>query len=154
MMLDPKAAAAKDRHLRTTFNSSLEKFNATLAEQGDCCAICGKPFVAGAAPNAGFKKEVYTAFLDHDHRCCPRWLKKFCGKCCRGLLCFTCNKFLVGVLERQNIPIDKLTAYVKKWNHIQPSGLPSAKPRTKYQIAQAGLIDPFARLAKRKRKKK
>jgi hypothetical protein len=120
---------AKDKRLRTTFNSSLEKFNAKMEEQGYCCAICQRPFVAGANPTGEFKKEVYSAFFDHAHRCCPRRLKKFCGRCCRGILCFTCNKFVVGVLEKLKIDIDRLYAYIKKWDFIEPREHPLGRAK-------------------------
>lgn len=110
---------AKDKRLRDIYNSSLEKYNEKMAEQNFCCDICQRPFVSGAGSKE-FNKEVYTAFFDHDHRCCPRRLKKYCGLCCRGLLCFGCNKFVVGIIEKQKIPVDRLVAYMKKWSHIQP----------------------------------
>ena len=121
---------AKDKRLRDTFNSSLEKFNAKMMEQNCCCAICERPFVAGAGSGA-FNKKVYTPFQDHDHACCPRRLKKFCGLCNRGLLCFGCNKYVVGVIERQKVPIDRLVAYLNKWKHIQPREHPVRMKREK-----------------------
>ena len=108
---------AKDKRLQDTFNSSLDKFNAKMAEQNNCCAICGRPFVLGASTEK-FKKEIDTAFMDHVHGCCPRRLKKFCGACNRGLLCYICNRFVVGVIEMKEIPAGKLAAYMEKWKHI------------------------------------
>ena len=109
----------KDKRLREVYNSSLEKHNALMAEQKSCCAVCERPFVQGAGAG-NFKKGVYTAFQDHDHACCPRRLRKFCGLCNRGLLCYTCNKFVVGIIEKQKIPVERLLAYLEKWKHIQP----------------------------------
>lgn len=122
---------AKDRRLRDTFNSSLEKFNDTMASQNFSCAICEKPFVLGVAHIGEFKKEVYSAFQDHDHACCPRRLHKFCGLCNRGLLCYTCNKFVVGVIEKMKIPVDRLLAYMQKWSYIQPREHPKYIKRAK-----------------------
>ena len=111
---------AKDKRLRDTFNSSLEKFNAQMVKQNYCCDICKKPFVVGAARTGEFKKEIYTAFQDHDHACCPRRLHKFCGLCNRGLLCYTCNKFVVNIIEKMKIPVERLLSYMQKWSFIQP----------------------------------
>ena len=113
------AERLKDKRLRDTYNSSLEAFNTLMAEQHNCCAICERPFIVGAGSRE-FKKEVYTPFQDHFHGCCPRRLKKFCGLCNRGLLCYLCNKFVVGVIEMKSIPADRLAAYMAKWAHIQP----------------------------------
>jgi hypothetical protein len=121
---------AKDKRLRDIYNSSLEKNNITMAEQNNCCAICERPFVVGAGSGA-FKKEVYTPFQDHDHACCPRRLKKFCGLCNRGLLCFGCNKYVVGVIEKQKVPVTRLLAYLQKWSFIQPRVHPARAKRAK-----------------------
>jgi hypothetical protein len=121
---------AKDKRLRDIYTSSLEKFNALLVEQNCCCAICQRPFVVGAG-SGEFKQEVYTPFQDHDHACCPRRLHKFCGLCNRGLLCYTCNKFVVGVIEKMKIPVDRLLAYLQKWSFIQPREHPKRIARAK-----------------------
>lgn len=120
----------KDKRLRDIYNSSLEKHNALMKEQGHCCAICQRPFVKGAGPG-GFKCETYTAFQDHDHACCPRRLHKFCGQCNRGLLCYTCNKFVVGVIEKMKIPVERLLDYLQKWAFIQPRDHPKRIKRAK-----------------------
>lgn len=125
-----KQEQAKDKRLRDTFNSSLEKFNAQLAEQNYCCAICERPFIAGAGSKE-FNKEVYTPFVDHDHKCCPRRLKKFCGLCTRGLLCYGCNRYVVGVIERTKIPVERLAAYLQKWSFIKPREHPKARAKKK-----------------------
>jgi hypothetical protein len=121
---------AKDKRLHDIYNSSLAKFSTLMSEQGSCCAICQRPFVQGAGPG-GFKNEVYTPFQDHDHACCPRRLHKFCGLCNRGLLCYTCNKFVVGVIEKMKIPVDRLLAYIQKWAFILPREHPKRIKRAK-----------------------
>jgi hypothetical protein len=106
------AERAKDKRLRDIYGCTLEAQNAERALQGNCCAICGRDF------------SKFTAFQDHEHGCCPRKLKKFCGKCNRGLICYLCNKWLVGVLERQArdiSPIElcqRVLVYLEKWNKI------------------------------------
>lgn len=106
---------AKDKRLQKIYKKTLAEFNAQIEEQGGGCAICGKPF------------SQYVAFQDHFHGCCPRRLKEYCGKCCRGILCFGCNRFVVGVLERMNIPINKLSEYMKKWEHLKALAKPKKK---------------------------
>lgn len=113
------AEKAKDKRLQLTYKSSLAMFNTLMYEQDFCCAICQRPFVAGKGKK-DFNKAVYPAFQDHFHGCCPRHLKRFCGQCNRGLLCFLCNKFVVGVIEMKDIPADRLAAYMSKWAHILP----------------------------------
>jgi hypothetical protein len=104
------AERAKDRRLQKTYKITLAQQNEIRKEQGNCCAICGRDFAK------------FTAFQDHLHFCCPRRFKEFCGRCNRSLLCFSCNKYLVGVLERQKMPIiellDNLRAYVIKWEKV------------------------------------
>lgn len=97
---------AQDARLRRIYKKTLADKKREIGEQGGGCAICGRPF------------PKFTANQDHFHKCCPRRLKEFCGKCCRGWLCFICNKYVMGVIERQNIPIDRVFAYIKKWEPI------------------------------------
>ena len=121
---------AKDKRLQTIYNTTLEKQNVVREFQGNACAICGRDFAK------------YTAFQDHEHKCCPRRKKTYCGKCNRGLLCFPCNKYVVGVLERQGIkgqtpmPIIELCkqiiAYFEHWNPIlKGRGCYDEKPEAK-----------------------
>jgi hypothetical protein len=72
------------RNRTTTLKSkgiTIEQYNKLFRLQNGCCAICGtnKP--------GGHSKRYFA--VDHDHSCCPG--KKSCGKCIRGLLCFSCN---------------------------------------------------------------
>lgn len=96
----------KDKRLKKIYKISEEEFNRSIQEQGGGCAIC----------NRSFKK--FIAFQDHFHGCCPRRKKEYCGKCNRGQLCFICNKFVVGYLEKQKIDHNRLAAYMNKWNDI------------------------------------
>ena len=112
---------AQDKRLREIYKSSLEERNKKLEEQDYCCAICGRPFIKDARlfEQKEWDKEAYTSFQDHYHGCCPRRLKKFCGKCNRGILCYICNKFVVGVLEMKGIDANRLAAYMNKWAPMQ-----------------------------------
>lgn len=124
---------AKDKRLQKTYKTTLEQQNAQKAEQKNACAICGRSF------------EHYTPFQDHWHKCCPRKLKEFCGLCNRGLLCFPCNKYVVGVLERQGIkgedPIPiielckRIIAYFEKWEVILAARGARAKEKVKKSAA-------------------
>ena len=107
---------AKDKRLRDIYNTTLDAQNEQRAKQKDGCAICGRPFAK------------FTPFQDHEHKCCPRRLKKYCGRCNRGLLCFLCNKYVVGVIERQcsanNVNmtplefLERIKAYLSYWTPI------------------------------------
>jgi hypothetical protein len=116
---------AKDKRLREIYSMSLEDHNAKRDKQNHACAICSRPF------------RDFTAYQDHDHKCCPRRLKRFCGLCNRGLTCYLCNKYAVGFLEflmKMNIPIENVIAYVKFWDaEIARKGgyAPKAEPKRK-----------------------
>ena len=56
-----------------------QQYKAILVLQGGGCGFCSRP--------PGRRRLA----VDHDHSCCPG--KTSCGKCVRGLLCWTCNKF-------------------------------------------------------------
>ena len=79
------------------FHITLEEYNAKLEAQGGRCAICRK--LPGRI----------RLHMDHDHRCCPG--RTACGKCNRGLLCFTCNGF-IGNLETFG---DVASSYLQEW---------------------------------------
>lgn len=101
------AERAKDNRLRKIYNTTLEAQNAQKFDQGNGCAICGRDF------------GKFVMFQDHDHKCCPRRLKNFCGKCNRGLLCYLCNKHAVGLIEwlrKMDIPLTKVVEYVYFWD--------------------------------------
>lgn len=98
---------AKDKRLQTIYNTTLEKQNEKRVAQKNACAICRRSF------------SQFTAFQDHDHKCCPRRLKRFCGLCNRGLICYLCNKYAVGLVEwmrKMDISFDRVIAYIKFWD--------------------------------------
>jgi hypothetical protein len=129
---------AKDRRLQKTYKLTLDQQNKIIEEQGGGCAICGRPF----PPRKDKNGKTFTPFQDHFHGCCPRRVKEFCGLCSRGCLCFLCNKYLVGVVEKQNLPVDKLLAYLQKWEKI-------LRERGAYEPKL-----PIKKIRKRKRKAK
>jgi hypothetical protein len=70
------AERARDRRLRSTYNISADEYDLILAAQDGLCAICRRP-----PPESGTRFAV-----DHDHK----------TGLVRGLLCYPCNRFLVG----------------------------------------------------------
>lgn len=107
------AEKAADARLRRVYKKTLADKNREIKEQGGGCAICGRPY------------PQFRLNQDHDHACCARPRGKkgntavFCGKCCRGWLCYLCNKWAIGALEfmaKVNIPAEKAFAYLKEWH--------------------------------------
>lgn len=69
---------ARDKYLQRTYGLSLAQFLKMMLRQGRKCAICGRHF------------NKYKAFVDHAHKNMPD-----AGRV-RGILCFLCNKRLLG----------------------------------------------------------
>lgn len=89
----------KDKYLFKTYGISLATYEALFKHQNGKCAICGNP------------PKNKSLNVDHRH------VKKFkamepCQKRkeVRGLLCFKCNKFLMGALENYKNPREVLAA--------------------------------------------
>ena len=70
-----------------------EQYQALYEKNNGLCHICN-------APDIPHKNGATSFNIDHDHACCSG--RKTCGKCTRGLICFSCNRML-GSLERRNI---------------------------------------------------
>lgn len=68
-------AERKDKYLRKKYGITFKKFSDMLVAQDGKCAICRRPFGEKRRPN-----------VDHNHKT---------GKV-RGILCYRCNKFMVG----------------------------------------------------------
>lgn len=79
------------------YRLTIERYDEMLAGQGGGCAICGRP------PRNG------RHHVDHDHACCPG--KRTCGKCIRGLVCFTCN-IRIGLIESNSERAQRIRAYL------------------------------------------
>lgn len=73
-------------------------YDRRFKEQNGGCAICGRP-----------PKSKRLA-RDHSHTS---------GKC-RGLLCYPCNKFLVGFIERFKIRPEAIVWYLQKFDPNNP----------------------------------
>ena len=91
---------ARACHLKVMYNTTREAFEALLAKQGGCCAICGTAEPGGKG----------TWQVDHDHSCCAG--RKSCGKCIRGLLCVRCNTAL-GLLRDSIKVLERALIYLK-----------------------------------------
>jgi hypothetical protein len=103
---------AREYRLRR-YKLTPEEQDKIKAEQNNGCAICHRDFA------------TYTAFQDHyHHKGCGGSAKQLCGLCLRGMLCFNCNKYCVGTIERMSIACKKIPpatllksmlAYFEKW---------------------------------------
>ncbi len=88
-------------HLQRKFGLDEAAFFALLAIQDGRCAIC-----LSSDPQASGEWHV-----DHDHLCCPG--TRTCGKCVRGLLCFSCNtKILAGAGDDPEI-LERAARYLR-----------------------------------------
>lgn len=82
-------------HLRLTYDITLEEYNTMLFEQDNKCKLCG------CEPKHNWR----SFHVDHDHGS---------GQI-RGLLCRTCNRYIVGGIEK--IGLKKVSDYI---NQHQP----------------------------------
>lgn len=108
------------------------QYDALLAKQGGCCAICRRP----PDPSSRMKRLV----VDHDHQCCPK--NPACGKCVRGLLCQWCNR-LLGLAVDDPGRLAAAIAYLYDTGTVQrPASRPKRRPRP--ATAQEQLALPAA----------
>ncbi len=86
-----KRGKQKDRYLRRKYGITLKQYYRMLKAQDYKCAICRRPF-----------DEKRKANVDHNHKT---------GKV-RGILCYRCNKFMVG--RHTLITIKPVYEYLRK----------------------------------------
>lgn len=89
-----------DRARAITFGLTGSTYRELLAIQGGVCAGCGRP--------PGKRRLA----VDHDHACCPG--PTSCGRCVRGLLCWSCNKHLQHMGDDAGL-IRRLADYLENW---------------------------------------
>lgn len=77
--------ATHEKYVGKVYSLPPGAYDQILAAQGGACAICLR------IPRA---KRLAT---DHAHSCCPGPVS--CGRCVRGLLCRSCNRFVLGHLR-------------------------------------------------------
>jgi len=70
-----REAKVRDKYLQKKYGITLEIYDQKLAEQNDCCALCGKH-------KSSFKRSLH---VDHNHK----------TKKVRGLVCYYCNNKLI-----------------------------------------------------------
>jgi hypothetical protein len=99
----------KNATLKSKFGITLERYEQLMAYQNGLCAVCGKPETR-IWPTSG---KQMSLSVDHAHSCCPG--KKSCGKCVRGLLCFSCNTG-IGFLQDDTTLLKKAIAYLDKFD--------------------------------------
>ena len=75
-----EAAQRAANRRQIVYSLTPERYDAILEAQGGGCGICER------------KPGQRRLAVDHDHACCPG--KTSCGECVRGLLCWSCNKYL------------------------------------------------------------
>jgi hypothetical protein len=90
------------RHLtlRWKYGVDAQTFARLFAAQKGRCAICDATLADDRGTN-----------VDHDHACCRS--KPTCGKCVRGLLCFSCNRGL-GFFRDSTALLSAAIAYLKR----------------------------------------
>jgi hypothetical protein len=74
----------RNKSLKQRYGISIDEYEATLAQQNYCCAICKKPDV---------EERFGTLCVDHDHQ----------SKANRSLLCSNCNRGLGNFLENPQL---------------------------------------------------
>lgn len=87
LTLEEKWAIQRKSNLKRLYKLTPEYVDRMLQAQGFKCLSCGDAY---SGRTSG--KDRGTFAVDHDHACCPG--QKSCGKCIRGLLCYTCNCIL------------------------------------------------------------
>ena len=85
-----------------------EEFEALVKKHGGLCAICGEPETMVHKQTG----KVRRLSIDHDHGCCPG--TRTCGKCVRGLLCYSCNRFLSPVLDKPG-RLEEVSRYLAEY---------------------------------------
>lgn len=68
--------------LQHRYSITIEQYEDLLESQGFRCAIC----------RVEESQTGKALSVDHDHACCAG--RRSCGKCIRGLLCYSCNTHL------------------------------------------------------------
>lgn len=89
----------RDKYLRNKYGISLNEYNLIFIQQNGGCAICeGKP------------KPGKNLNVDHNHQ----------SGAVRGLLCYRCNRYLVGPLEKRfkfpRVALMMLNRYCTKYS--------------------------------------
>lgn len=95
------------RRLKYNYKLTMEDFEAMMTAQGGRCAICKR------TPEESANRRHKRLVVDHDHACCPGM--KSCGKCVRGLLCYSCNSALGAFFDSVEV-LDAAAAYRRSFD--------------------------------------
>jgi Recombination endonuclease VII len=95
-----RSPAGKAYRREWAYAMSTDDFEKRLSEQANKCALCHEDF-----------SERDGLCIDHDHACCPT--TPTCGKCTRGLIHSSCNRFLGSVKDSLG-KIRLAAAYLEK----------------------------------------
>lgn len=90
----PDKRKQRDAYLRRTYQISLAEYESLAARYNGGCWICRKP------PKPGKSLAV-----DHDHKLAKE--AKCVRRSVRGILCFVCNKRLIGRRRREHAELYK-----------------------------------------------
>lgn len=74
-----RKGSSRKWYLKSKYGLTEEQYALMFDKYNGSCWICGI-------------KPKYSLHVDHDHNCCSG--EKSCGKCVRGLLCYSCNIIL------------------------------------------------------------
>src|ERR1017187_817263 len=88
--------------LKSVYDMTPGEWDDLFEAQNGSCAICGE---------VGKKLQI-----DHDHDCCPATLRRYCGGCNRGLICFNCNT-LLGLSKENPKTLLAAVHYLEQYSH-------------------------------------
>lgn len=111
----PRKTTSEDRYrwrLARQYAMTVEQRETMADRQGHACALCGVPESANR-----------KLHIDHDHSCCPA-PGTSCGKCIRGLICYSCNNAL-GLIN------DDLEILRRMVSYIRDGGVPRSPNRSR-----------------------
>ena|SRR3990167_5950618 len=94
---------SEKRHIAAKYNLPTT-YAEMVAAQNGLCAACKEP------------PDHMGLCVDHDHSCCPD--DSSCGKCVRGLLCFSCN-YALGFAKDSEERLLALVAYLRQHRVIE-----------------------------------
>lgn len=102
---EKRRAALQRSHIRTKYGTGIEDLKTILREQGDCCAICRRPWQACVSAKRSRYEKIFLHHLcvDHDHQ----------SGTVRGLLCNACNT-AIGLFEEDLKRFDNAAAYLRR----------------------------------------
>lgn len=81
-----RSQKAHTKRVQSVYSISGEEYAALYESQGGRCYVCQR--ANGTAKRLS---------VDHDHSCCDG--PTSCGKCVRSLLCYSCNRGVIGHLR-------------------------------------------------------